>query len=99
MSSDRSRGTGHRRFHLNRMKAFSAVTMIKLWHDFPRENVNSPSLELFKTHRDSCPSSPVSSMDPVQAVTHNSFQTLLCPFSAYGDDCPDSLVPYFLFSS
>lgn len=60
VSSERTRGNGHTGGSiLNRMKAFSIVRMIKHCHSFPGEDVESPSVELFKTHGDSCPSSPV----------------------------------------
>ena len=54
--SDRTRGDGHtlkhRRFPPNIRKHFFAVTVTKHWHRFPREAVESPSLEIFRSSLD-----------------------------------------------
>ena len=54
--SDRTRNNGlkleHRKFHTKIWKDFFMVRVMEHWNRLPREVVESPSMEIFKTHLD-----------------------------------------------
>jgi len=53
VSNSRTRGIrqklGHRKFHTNMWKSFFTVRVTEQWNRLPREVVEPPSQELFKT--------------------------------------------------
>ena len=56
VDSNRTRSNGlkleHKKFHTNIQKNFFAVGVMEHWNRLPREVVESPSMEIFKTHLD-----------------------------------------------
>jgi len=57
VSTDRTRGNGHkfiktRKFNVNTTKHFFTIRVVKDWNRLPREVVQSPSVEILKSHLD-----------------------------------------------
>ncbi|KGL76709.1 hypothetical protein N309_05690, partial [Tinamus guttatus] len=56
VATNRTRGNGHKlkhqKFHRNLRKSFLTVRVTECWNRLPREVVESPSLEIFKTRLD-----------------------------------------------
>ena len=54
--SNGTRGNGHKlkhtKFRLNMRKNFFTLRVMEHWNRLPKEVVESPSLEIFKTHLD-----------------------------------------------
>ena len=54
--SDRIRNNGlnleHTKFHTNMRKNFFMLRVMEHWNRLPREVVEAPSMEIFKTHLD-----------------------------------------------
>ena len=54
--SDRTRSNGlklkHKKFHRNMQKYFFKIRVMEQWNRLPREIMESPSMETFKTHLD-----------------------------------------------
>jgi len=51
--SDRTRNSGlkleHKKFHTNMWKNFFMIRMMEHWNSLPRDTVEFPSMEIFKT--------------------------------------------------
>ena len=43
-----------RKFHINTQKNFFMIRVMEHWNRLPREIVEYPSMEIFKTHLDAC---------------------------------------------